>query len=270
MSNVFLSVIIPTYKRNDLLFSCLTLLDPEKQTINSDLFEVIVTDDSPNHMSLELAKDFPWARFIPGPKKGPASNRNNGAKMAKGKWLVFIDDDCLPDFNILQAYFDVISAGTYRALEGYINAERPKNRFDEESPRNLKGNCFWSCNIAIERELYSELNGFDEGFPYAAMEDTDLFERLQKVAKHNYVADAKVIHPWRRVKPFQNFKKRLLSNQYSLNKAKIKRDFNYRFKRLKLCVGVILSDTKLLLKFRFRGIGVYFDRVCFQIVMLFI
>ena len=190
--------------------------------------------------------------------------------MAKGEWLVFIDDDCLPDFNILKSYYEAISAGGYRALEGCIDADRPKNRFNEESPRNLKGNCFWSCNIAIERKLFIELDGFDEGFPYAAMEDTDLFERLQKVARHNYVPTAKVIHPWRRVKPFQNFKKRLLSNQYSLNKAKVKRDFNYRFQRLKLCVGVILSDTKLIFKFRFKGFGVYLDRVCFQIVMLFI
>ena len=270
MSNLFLSVIIPTYKRNDLLFNCLTMLSPDKQTISSDLYEVIVTDDSKNQMSLELSKDFPWAKFIQGPQKVPASNRNNGAKNAKGNWFVFIDDDCLPDSNILKSYYDAISIGSYRALEGYINAERPKQRVDEESPLNLKGNCFWSCNIAIERELYRELKGFDEGFPYAAMEDTDLFERLQKIAKHNFVPEAKVIHPWRRVKPFQNFKKRLLSNQYSLNKNHIKRNFKYRFQRLKLCVGVIISDTKLLFKFRFRGFGVYLDRVCFQIVMLFI
>jgi GT2 family glycosyltransferase len=270
MSRLFLTVIIPTYKRNDLLFNCLSLLSPEKQTLNSNSYEVIVTDDSSNLLAKELSGSFPWAKFIEGPQKGPASNRNNGAKNANGNWLVFIDDDCLPDTRILETYYHAIEIGGFQAFEGEINADRPRQRFDEESPLNLTGNCFWSCNIAIEKELYTNLNGFDEGFPYAAMEDTDLFERLAKISKHNFLPEAKVIHPWRRVKPFQNFKKRLLSNQYSLNKAQVKRTLYYRYKRLKLCVGVILSDTKLLVKCSFKGFGVYIDRVCFQIVMLFI
>src|SRR5665213_3286620 len=97
------SVIIPTCNRNDLLRKCLDLLAPSNQTI--DNYEIIVTDDSKDGIAKDLIKqDYPWVCWVEGPKRGPAANRNNGAKTANGDWLVFIDDDCLPDKNVLNCY----------------------------------------------------------------------------------------------------------------------------------------------------------------------
>ena len=87
------SVIVPTCNRNDLLAKCLELLNPANQTIK-EVYEVIVTDDSKNNVAKALIEDiFTWAKWVEGPKRGPAANRNNGAKDAKGDWLIFIDDD---------------------------------------------------------------------------------------------------------------------------------------------------------------------------------
>src|SRR6187551_1817037 len=154
---MFLSVIIPTYNRYDLLSNCLENISPDIQTIDASLYEVIVTDDSKYSTHLENIKNqFPWVNFIEGPHKGPASNRNNGAKQAKGDWFIFIDDDCVPDRDILGSYWAEINKGVYKGIEGYIYADRIQERFDEQSPLNLLGGCFWSCNIAVEREVYEK------------------------------------------------------------------------------------------------------------------
>lgn len=267
---MFISVVIPTYNRNDMLSNCLERLAPERQTIDASRYEVIVSDDSKTNIAAQLADSFPWAKILPGPKKGPAANRNNGASHAKGDWLVFIDDDCLPDPGILEAYYNEMQRGEYKALEGLTDVDRPRERFNEEAPYNVTGGYFWSCNIAVEKQLFHTIGGFDEGFPYPAMEDIDFFNRLKQVAEYKFIPEARLVHPWRIVKPFHAFRKRLLSNIYSLRKGKVKKNLAYRYKRLKLFVGLMISDFRTLRKCKFRGIGVFFDHVCFEIVMLFV
>ena len=68
----------------------------------------------------------------------------------------------------------------------------------ESSPINESGGYLWSCNFAIQRELFAALGGFDERFPYACMEDVDFRERLvARVGKFAFWKDAAVCHPWR-------------------------------------------------------------------------
>ena len=100
-----LSVIIPTCNRNDLLGKCLDCLSPNIQTLSASSYEVIVTDDSKQHQAKQFVEEnYGWVKWIAGPQRGPAENRNNGAKNANGEWLIFIDDDCLPDAKILEVY----------------------------------------------------------------------------------------------------------------------------------------------------------------------
>lgn len=268
---MYLSVIIPTCNRYDLLKKTLDNLSPEFQTIDSSLYEIVVTDDSKNNSELELVKKaYSWVNFVTGPKRGPASNRNNGTKYAKGDWFIFIDDDCLPDKELLLSYYNEINKGIYNAIEGYINAERLQERFDEESPINLNGGCFWSCNIAIEKNVFNILNGFDEGFPFPALEDTDFHTRLKKIAKTTFLSSAKVIHPWRRAKPFASYKKWIISNRYLLNKNSTNKNILFRIKRINLFIGLFFSDTIKLKKYSFKGIGFYFENIWFNLLMIFI
>jgi GT2 family glycosyltransferase len=197
---MFLSVIIPTYNRNDLLSKCLNLLAPQFQTIDENLYEVLVTDDGKSNGAKDLIKEkFPWVKWIEGPKRGPAANRNNGAKYSAGEWLVFIDDDCLPEYDILEEYKKAIERHPQvSAFEGRIYVDTPQTSFLQESPLNNSGGYFWSCNICIRKDLFNNLAGFDENFPFAAMEDVDFFFRLKKVTdKHMFLSNAAVLHPWR-------------------------------------------------------------------------
>jgi len=267
---MFLSVIIPTYNRYDLLRKCLDNLVPDFQTINDKSYEIIVSDDSKTNEEIEiLKKKYPFVTFVAGPQKGPASNRNNGAKYAKGDWLVFIDDDCLPDRNLLSSYLNEINKGVYQGIEGYINADRLQERFDEISPLNLTGGCFWSCNIAVDKEVFAKLNGFDEGFPFAALEDTDFYERLKTAANTTFLASAKVIHPWRKVTNWVSYKKWVGSHQYAIKKANIPKDFTYRIKRLNLFIGLVFKHGKELIKYRFRGFYYYLEVLYYNFLMIF-
>jgi glycosyltransferase involved in cell wall biosynthesis len=211
---MLLSVIIPTFNRLDLLQTCLDRLTPELQKVSTDDFEVIVTDDASGDKSSSkvASPDRPWIRHVNGPQKGPAANRNNGAKAGKGDWLIFLDDDCIPDSTFLSAYIEAIKLNAnYQVFEGSTLAERPRARLDEEAPINEKGGYLWSCNFMVKRSLYFELGGFCELYPYACMEDVDFCRQLRtRNIEFLFVPKASVIHPWRGMSPDDRYLKVLL------------------------------------------------------------
>jgi GT2 family glycosyltransferase len=182
-----------------MLTTCLNALSPENQSVSLDEYEIIVTDDSSTNSTQEfIQKDYKWVRYVKGKRKGPAANRNNGASNANGEWLIFIDDDCIPDKYLLKSYLDEFRTSRFEVFEGKIKADRERIYYLEEAPLNLHGGKMWSCNIAIKKVLFNKLNGFDEIFPFAAMEDTDFHYRTQQLnIPIQFVEKAAVIHPWR-------------------------------------------------------------------------
>jgi GT2 family glycosyltransferase len=198
--NHLFSVIIPTYHRNDLLAKCLDCLAPNVQTLPVEQYEVIVSDDGSQTTAQEIIRDrYPWAKWVAGSRQGPAANRNNGARYAKGEWLVFTDDDCLPDPQWLEAYAKaVVTEPSCLVFEGRTYVDRPRRTLAEISPANESGGYLWSCNFAIQRQLFESISGFDERFLYATMEDVDLRRRLTKAGyKFSFIKTASVCHPWR-------------------------------------------------------------------------
>ncbi|MBW4686020.1 MAG: glycosyltransferase family 2 protein [Komarekiella atlantica HA4396-MV6] len=199
-SSPLFTVIIPTYNRNDLLAKCLDCLVPGIQTLADEQYEVIVTDDSSQTTAEEMIQErYPWVKWVAGPRKGPAANRNNGAKYAQGEWLAFTDDDCLPDPQWLEGYAQAkITQPSALVFEGRTYVDRPRKTLDETSPINESGGFLWSCNFAIQSQLFESLGGFDERFPYAAMEDVELRLRLMKMGnRFFFIQSASVCHPWR-------------------------------------------------------------------------
>jgi len=214
MSNPTFSVVIPTYHRNDLLAKCLDCLKPGVQTLAADQYEVIVTDDGRTTTAEHLIQEhYPWVTWVAGPQKGPAANRNNGARYAQGEWLAFTDDDCLPDPHWLQAYQQASAANPhYLVFEGRVYADRPRRSLAEKCPGNETGGYLWSCNFAVSKSLFNAMKGFDERFPYAAMEDVELKLRLdQAKQKIVFVKDASICHPWRKSGGWKEFRQ----HQYS-------------------------------------------------------
>jgi len=250
------SIIIPTYKRNDLLEQCLEALE------NSfaggrvpDEVQVIVSDDAAGLPSKEsLSGKFDFVQWVQGPSSGPAANRNCGAAQAESDFLVFLDDDCLPESGWIQAYQE----GRQHAdvCEGMTLADREQMRFDEECPVNKTGGYLWSCNFGILKALFEKVGGFDASFPYAAMEDVDLHEKIKNEGVEVlFIPEAKVIHPWRRVSGTAMLKRRLRSHDFFWKKHPHLRPenrftfFGYRWLR-----GLAKVTLPGLVRFRCRGL----------------
>ena len=195
------SVIIPTCNRNEMLGLCLERLASGSQTISALQYQVIVTDDGSGEGAEAFCKkNFPWVTYTHGPKRGPAANRNNGAQKAVGEWLVFTDDDCLPDANWLSAYAEGINLHPEcNAFEGAIlpNDWNLLKKDMAECPVNDKGGCFWSANILIGIDLFFKIGGFDEQFLIASHEDKDIYIRLKDKTKITFIESASVMHPVR-------------------------------------------------------------------------
>ena len=92
------SVIIPTYSRLRALRQCLAAL--RAQDFPAAGYEVIVVDDaSPSPVSPlapELETGLTLTLLHTPHNQGPAAARNLGAQHARGHWLAFTDDDCIP------------------------------------------------------------------------------------------------------------------------------------------------------------------------------
>jgi GT2 family glycosyltransferase len=204
--NSTLSIVIPTCNRPELLDACLrsvreALLHGAHQDI-----EVVVTDDSPTDDSQRLVQvRHPQVRWSAGPRRGPASNRNAGVRAATGSWILFVDDDCIVTREWVLAYLRAFERFPDACVfEGKTVADRPRRRMDEESPVNEHGGYLWSCNMAIRRDLFEELGGFCESFPYATMEDVDLRLRIASAGhRFPFIAEAVVCHPYRASKGLQ-------------------------------------------------------------------
>lgn len=200
MSEPTFSVVIPTRDRNELLAICLGRLAPGAQQYDASRYEVIVTDDSPTQAARAMVSTkFPWARWVEGPRRGPAANRNRGASAATRELLVFIDDDCEPELDLLAGYARAVHAGV-PVYEGRITCRIGFDSPRDTAPVNLEGGALWSCNFAIERGAFDRVHGFDERFPLPHMEDVDMRDRLlASGAAIEFVPAASVDHPPRRL-----------------------------------------------------------------------
>ena len=195
------SVVVPTYNRPERLRRCVAgvaALDYPR-----DRFEVVVVDDgSPTPMrpvfNEAVAGAGPGlaARLVRQDNAGPAAARNRGAAEASGDYLAFTDDDCVPRPDWLSAYADRFANHPDALLGGrFVNA-LPRNfaavashtitdlTYDlaERGGRGTGPGDAWlfvTANLAVPREHFAAVGGFDESFPLAAGEDFDFCHHYQ-------------------------------------------------------------------------------------------
>lgn len=206
MSAPEISIVIPTCNRPAQLVACLRHLVPQLPDDGS--VECLACDDGRDDASrralAEAGMESVWRQ---GPRHGPAANRNHGARLARGRWLLFLDDDCEPRPGFFAAYRSAIlglSTGARVALEGATHAaSAPLPSLLWEAPHNPEGGTLISCNFAMPRELFFEVGGFDERFSrVASFEDTEFAARIGRLdIPVRFVREAAVDHPLRPLPP---------------------------------------------------------------------
>jgi GT2 family glycosyltransferase len=176
------SVVVPTRDRPRQLRDCLEALGRLDYPRHS--VQVIVVDDGG---TAELA-DLGDAVLLRHERSaGPGAARNTGARAAEGTLVAFTDDDCLPDRGWLgeltAAAVDGAAAGgrTVNALASNPYADASQHIQDlvyaHFNARPEEARFLASSNLAVPRDAFRELGGFDaERFP-GASEDRDLCDR---------------------------------------------------------------------------------------------
>lgn len=170
------SVIIPTFNREDWLRKCLNALQCQK--LSRQKYEVIVCDDGSTDKTNELVKTFPMVRYIQLTHSGsPGKVRNTGAKKALGKILAFTDDDCIPSKNWLNNALKYFKDQEVIGVEGLT-----KISMERTSPLTIltytyHGAGFMTCNIFYRKSVFEAVKGFDPSYQYFR-EDTDLAWRI--------------------------------------------------------------------------------------------
>nr|WP_295924845.1 glycosyltransferase [uncultured Dyadobacter sp.] len=209
MITASISVVIPTYKRPELLQKCLAAL--YRQSYPGCFFEVAVVSDGPDSGTESLVQnfsrdhpDFCVAFYHLPVKRGPAAARNLGWRRTSGDLVIFTDDDCIPDDDWLAAYWR-----TYRfydqafiAFTGRVVVPVSTIPTDyEKNVAHLSEAEFITANCACSRAALELTGGFDEAFPAAWREDSDLqFKLLENKVPIERVDDAVIFHPVRQAR----------------------------------------------------------------------
>jgi GT2 family glycosyltransferase len=195
-----LSIVVPTFRRPDLLARCLDALVHQ----NLDSYEVIVADDAAldsTREQIEALKACVPVRYVAVTgNHGPAAARNAGWRAARGEVVAFTDDDTIPDPGWAAAGLGAFDRDpTLAAATGRTEVPLPPRPTDYE--RNESGLAtaeFITANCFVRRSVLEEVGGFDERFRIAWREDSDLhFELIERGRKIVKVPEAVVVHPVR-------------------------------------------------------------------------
>ena len=94
-----------------------------KQSIPKEDFEVIVVDDGSTDNTISMLSKMKDDKTLnisiaSQDHKGPGEARNYGMALAKGKYFVFIDSDCIADTNWLLSYKEEVEKKAEEAASG--------------------------------------------------------------------------------------------------------------------------------------------------------
>lgn len=172
-------------------------------------YETIVVDDgSTDGTAGFVAREFPRVRLISIPPSGLSAARNIGAAATTGEILAFTDDDCEADQDWLvrldRAFgqAEVAAAGGPNLPPPARNPEEAVIRAAPGAPSHVllddtRAEHLPGCNIAVRREAFNTIGGFDPAFRTAG-DDVDFCWRLNEAGFHlGFVPGAFVWH-WRR------------------------------------------------------------------------
>lgn len=199
------SVVVPTFKRHELLTRCLNAL--LAQDFAPADYEIIVADDAGCLETRQLVEqrakcashDGHTIRYLPVKcSHGPAAARNAGCCAARSEFIAFTDDDCIPDAGWLKAGLAAFT-GDVVAVSGCIVVPLPASPTDYEyNASHLAHSEFLTANCFYRRNALLTIGGFDERFTAAWREDSDLiFTLLEHGATCASAPQALVIHPVR-------------------------------------------------------------------------
>ena len=155
-----------------------------KQTYRD--FEILVVDDGSTDATeltvLEYCNSYSFIKYEKQSNQGVCAARNTGARIANGKYLIFLDSDDSVEFNWLSDFYDLLKDNNYDV--GFCNMKEINsghqikliNASNPYKNQQKKGK-YIAGMFAIERDLFNSIGMYDEKINYG--ENTELGIRLR-------------------------------------------------------------------------------------------
>jgi glycosyltransferase involved in cell wall biosynthesis len=178
-----LSIIVPTKDRADLLRRALTSISSQR----ANDVEVIIVDDGSHDDTRQVVSEFAAVTYHRnGISSGASVARNRGAALARGEWLLFLDDDdeLKPDaiaaivtdlsvqHDVCMFYLEqILTTGACRVPKHQLlHDHTDRNDLICQALRPIS-----ASQVVIRRALFERLGGFDEDLK--TCNDIDLWTR---------------------------------------------------------------------------------------------
>ena len=184
-NTVLYSVVIPAYNAGKTLSETLAAL--QDQSVPPEDYEVIVVDDGSTDETAAVARRA-GAECITQPNRGPAAARNSGVRAARGELILFTDADCVPERDWIRQmtlpFRNQRTAGVkgaYRTRQTEPAARFAQAEFEDRYDLLEKFpaiDMVDTYSAAFRRDVLMVMGLFDESFPVASNEDTELSYRL--------------------------------------------------------------------------------------------
>lgn len=204
------SIVIPAWNAWEHTEACLESLRPTLGVRD----EVIVVDNASTDATPRGLSGFAWVKVVSNDtNRGFAAACNQGAGLAGGEIVVFLNSDTVPVgrwLDELLAPFtdpEVVATGprsnfvsgpqlvpdarygSRRELRDFERRWREQRKGRTTGAERLVGFC-----LAVRKDAFDAVGGFDEGYAQGGYEDDDLCRRLSADGGKLMVADSSFVH----------------------------------------------------------------------------
>jgi mycofactocin glycosyltransferase len=199
------SVVIPAYQAAETIAHCIEAV--RSQRFPKGRLEIVVVDDGSRDATGMIARRYTDVRVITQSNAGAAAARNRGWRESSGRWIAFLDSDCVPSRGWLAALVETATAadppalgaaGKTLGLDSGSDAARFADLIGSLDAERYLSHPRWpfapSCNLMYRRAALVACDGFDERF--ITYEACDLHTRLlaSDPGSFTYVPRAVVWH----------------------------------------------------------------------------
>lgn len=279
------SFVIPTYNKKEILRRTLEVLD-HQVGFSRDEYEAIVVDDGSDQEVFKAIRGvntnyrLNYAYLTRCEDSCRSRSRNYGVSLARGEYIIFIDDDIIVTPNHLKELARYYSVSDKLVILG-TRIDCPFDLLQDKGAEEVRYTAYgegaagmlemrhvalnnlsfnvpahkypwiltFTCNLSVPRQMLVDIGGFDENFKKWGYEDVELGYRLfQKGARFVVNPRLEAIHQSHPPSPQGE-------NNYDYFVEKCKEVFSEINPATVLSIFAVFNDMKMKLKtfWNFRG-----------------